>query len=156
MDFTFLMSCESVSDRSRTGVYVGSSKIDFQLAGYTFYLANTSLGYLIFLIHDHLSWDQWSLRNDGHLYNQTIHCPHLPAAYADLISNLNSGLIWPKLLPPFLLLVSTRSPSLSSCLCVVWPWSGVFVLIKWWLTLSVNIHQGSEPGLARGEKWWRW
>ena len=50
MDFTFFMSCEFVSDRSRTGVCVGSSKIDFQLAGYTFYLANTSLGYLIFLI----------------------------------------------------------------------------------------------------------
>ena len=40
MNFTFLISCEPVSDRSRTGVCVGSSKIDFQLAGYTFYLTN--------------------------------------------------------------------------------------------------------------------
>ena len=65
MNFTFLISCEPVSDRSRTGVCVGSSKIDFQLAGYTFYLSH----HLIFDILDPVITSPGAclMRNDGHL-----------------------------------------------------------------------------------------
>ena len=81
----FLWGCEW-QDQDR--VCVGSSKIDFQLAGHTFYLAHITW---IFDILDPVITSPGAclMRNDGHLYNQTI--AHTSAAYADLISNLNSG-----------------------------------------------------------------